>query len=129
MAPRDIPRRDNLIDVIKDLRVPKTETEDGWVQVGTGLEISPPFQNSWGNASGGTPAAFWIDKHGVVRLRGDLEGGTVGTTAFTLPVGFRPETSEAFVTSGVDFGTGMGVSKIRVDPNGNVVILSNKVIL
>jgi len=47
------------------------------------------FSNGWNNMSGWSPVQY--RKMGdMVYLRGNATGGTVGTVAFTLPVGFRP---------------------------------------
>jgi hypothetical protein len=57
--------------------------------VGTAGE--PPFQNGWQNfGSGYSEAGFFKDALGVVHLKGTIYGGTNGTTAFTLPEGYRP---------------------------------------
>jgi hypothetical protein len=37
-----------------------------------------------------TNVKYWKDENGVVYLNGKCDGGTVGTAAFNLPVGFRP---------------------------------------
>lgn len=63
---------------------------------GTG---NPPFTASWTNfGSGWADAAFWKDPLGFVHLRGLIKSGTVGSTAFTLPPGYRPPVSETFGT-------------------------------
>jgi S-layer homology domain len=51
----------------------------------------PPFENGWTNFGGGrTTAGFYIDSQNVVHLKGSITGGASGTTAFTLPPGYRP---------------------------------------
>jgi hypothetical protein len=48
------------------------------------------FANGWGNyGSGFAEAAYAKDASGRVFLRGLIQGGTLGTGAFTLPVGYR----------------------------------------
>ena len=61
-----------------------------WRNVGeTG---NPAFKNSWANVGGTTPpAGFYIDPYKVVHLRGNINTGSSGTVAFTLPAGYRPE--------------------------------------
>lgn len=55
---------------------------------GTG---EPAFENSWVNwGSPYNPASFWKDPLGFVRIQGVIKTGTVGSAAFTLPVGSRP---------------------------------------
>ena len=47
--------------------------------------------NSWTlYASGYAPAGYAKDNNNVVHLRGGISGGSSGSTAFTLPVGYRP---------------------------------------
>jgi hypothetical protein len=56
-----------------------------------GAPGEPAFQNGWGNY--GDPwsfAGYWKDSLGVVHLQGTPTGGAGFTTAFTLPVGYRP---------------------------------------
>lgn len=51
----------------------------------------PAFTNSWTNYGGGyQPCGFQKDAFGIVRLRGAVKSGTVSTSIFTLPVGYRP---------------------------------------
>lgn len=57
-----------------------------------------PFTNSWTNfGSGWQTAAFWRMPDGWVHLRGLIKSGTIGSSAFTLPPGYRPVLSEPFV--------------------------------
>jgi hypothetical protein len=62
----------------------------------------PPFENSWTNfGAGRTTAGFYIDTTNVVHLKGSITGGASGTTAFTLPAGYRPAATLLLsVTSG-----------------------------
>ena len=56
-----------------------------------GAAGQPAFTNAWANFGGGrATAGFYIDKGSVVHLKGSITGGTSGTSAFTLPVGYRP---------------------------------------
>lgn len=61
-----------------------------WILIGTAG--APAFQNGWTYLDTGRRPAFWRDSAGIVHLWGFLGLGTgsLGTTAFTLPVGFRP---------------------------------------
>jgi len=77
----------------------------------------PAFQNSW--VAFGTSDAipgFYKDAWGNVYLQGTLKSGTVGTTMFTLPAGYRPQRIVIFpVASNAAFG----VCVVNVD--GTVV--------
>jgi hypothetical protein len=62
---------------------------ENWRNIGaTG---NPAFTNSWANSGGSNAvAAFYRDPFRIVRLKGVIDTGTSGTSAFTLPVGYRP---------------------------------------
>jgi hypothetical protein len=61
-----------------------------WIEIG-GSGGEPAFENSWANLGGAyETVAFYKDPFGRVHLKGALDTGTSGTTAFTLPVGYRP---------------------------------------
>jgi hypothetical protein len=119
----DIPRSTNLFDQIGGLLQPVTQTDDGWIVVGDpNDEISPAWQNSWIHADTAKPVSFFLDPNGIVRFRGEAEGGDDGTIAFTLPVGYRPEFQMSFVGTSA---TGDRISRLQVDPNGDVRIMSS----
>lgn len=63
----------------------------------------PAFQNSWVNFDAGSPPPAGVGRHaafarrgGLVVLSGVIKTGASGTTAFTLPVGFRPASDMQF---------------------------------
>lgn len=62
---------------------------EAWHEVGAaGM---PGFQNGWVNFGGGlSTARFMKDPLGFVHLQGQVKNGTVITTVFTLPPGYRP---------------------------------------
>jgi hypothetical protein len=85
-----------------------------WHTVGTNTSL---FENSWVNYGDTFSSASFIkDRFGVVHMRGLVKSGTLGTTMFTLPSGFRPaktdiywqagNTGAAYVSSRVDVATG-----------------------
>jgi hypothetical protein len=76
--------------------------------------------NGWVNNGGGvTVVSFYKDKEERVYLAGVMRLGNPndGTVLLTLPVGYRPFTSEFFSVH--NFNTS---AQIRVDPNGNVML-------
>lgn len=48
----------------------------------------PPFNGAW--VADVTVPAFRRDAWGYIELKGSVKNGVIGTSAFTLPVGFRP---------------------------------------
>jgi hypothetical protein len=59
--------------------------------------ITPTLLNSWTQADAtNMPVRYRKDEFGIVHLFGRLSGGTAGTVAFTLPVGYRPSKRVGF---------------------------------
>lgn len=67
---------------------------DIWHRVGTAGE--PAFLNSWVNFDATRGARFRKYPDGKVRIQGIIKTGATGTTAFTLPVGYRPTSTQTF---------------------------------
>lgn len=89
-----------------------------WIYVGnTG---APAFQNSWVNF--GSPyanASYRKDTNGIIYFQGLIKSGTVGTTAFVLPPGYRPVTNHLMtVPSNTAFG------QLLLQPDGSVNVNS-----
>lgn len=78
----------NLVREIEKLQVEITRIhnltagDNAWTNV-------PSFDNSWADAGNSTPAYMKIDQD-VVILKGVIDTGSVGSSAFTLPSGYRP---------------------------------------
>jgi hypothetical protein len=71
----------------------------------------PGFQNGCGNVGGGTgTAAFFVDREGVVHLRGRYTCPAAGSTAFTLPAGYRPGGLQQFALAAAGAGTAVAIS-------------------
>lgn len=86
-----------------------------WREVGATGE--PAFEGTWVNFAGGlATAAFYKDVLGIVHVKGSIKTGTVNTTAFTLPLGYRPELPRLYA---VDSNSALGV--VRVNDTGTVV--------
>jgi hypothetical protein len=67
-----------------------------WTNISGGVG----FTNSWVDyASGGTLSCGFRKVHGKVYLRGAMKSGTVNSSAFTLPAGYRPSGTLNFVVS------------------------------
>jgi len=77
---------------------------------------TPTLLNSWANAGGPwNPAGYRIDR-GVVRFRGLINGGAVGSVLFVLPAGFIPPADLIVpVSNGGNATGGLGI-----DSAGNV---------
>lgn len=98
---------------------------------GTAFRLVPSFSNSWVNAGGGFyDAAYRKDAHGTVWLRGRIKDGVVGSTAFTLPPGFRPGSTLAVsVISNAAVGlveiSSAGVVTPKTPSNNTYISLDN----
>ncbi len=86
--------------------------DSGWTSVAGGS-----FLNSWVNydTANWNGAAYRRVSSGMVILRGLIKSGTVGSAAFTLPVGYRPSKNMTFAVPSNDaFG------RLTIDSSGNV---------
>jgi hypothetical protein len=90
----------------------RTELEAVHV-VGTAGE--PAFEHG----CSGSAVGFYKDPFGVVHLQGFLGGCIEGQSAFILPVGFRPPTTEGIFEVDGTSNTTSGL--VLVDPSGAVV--------
>jgi hypothetical protein len=96
-----------------------------WIEIGT--TGAPAFQNSWINYSSGSDgnhrAAFMRDAAGIVHLRGLIKTGAIGSAAFTLPIGFRPNVSPGFSLGYIRFAcVSNGLfGSCRVDKDGLIL--------
>lgn len=73
-----------------------SSAHESWTDVGS-------FSNSWANLGGSySNAGYMISPVGIVSLRGAIQSGKPGSTAFTLPSGYRPPATMIFnvATSG-----------------------------
>lgn len=63
-----------------------------WTEIG--VADAPAFENSWANVGGAyETASFYKDPYGRVFLKGAVDTGSAGTTAFTLPINYRPSST------------------------------------
>ena len=78
----------------------------------------PVLLNGWENFEQGClVATYWKDPWGLVHLDGLIKSGTVPSTAFTLPPGYRP----LLAFTGVAISN-LGAGYVDVQANGNVDI-------
>ena len=110
---------------------PATKLEvDGDVTIISGSFIkqdawqTPTFTNSWADYfttdPNWGPVAYYRRKDGRVYLRGLIKSGTIPSTAFNLPAGYRPSLARMFnqMSSG-------GSCRVDVDNGGNVNIAAS----
>lgn len=85
---------------------------------------APTLTNSWVNYGGSaTNAGYRKDASGIVWLRGAIKNGTNATSAFTLPVGYRPSSTQTFAVVGANSGaTANTLATVKTEPDGTVVI-------
>lgn len=88
---------------------------EAWHVVGAAGEIG--FANNY--AAGGSVASYMKDPYGIVHMKGALFA-TVATAmnAFTLPVGYRPNTDRSFPVNYWNGSRQVGLINVRA--NGNI---------
>jgi hypothetical protein len=84
--------------------------------------LSPPFVNSWVNVAGEQPVSFRLHPATRVEIRGAVTGGTIPSTVFTLPDGYRPPKVLPIIFPSAD---SMSVYTGQINPNGDVQILGS----
>lgn len=82
---------------------------------------TPTMQNSWVNydSANFSPAGYEKDADGIVYLRGFIKTGTIGSAAYTLPVGSRP--SKTILR---EAATSSGIGRVDIFASGAVVPVS-----
>ena len=89
---------------------------DGGNVHNVGATGEPAFSGAWSNYGGGYGAVSFYRSGGEVTLFGAVSGGTANTSAFTLPVGFRPAAAHLQAVWG--YST---VTYVRVNTDGTVI--------
>lgn len=102
------------------------------LRLGTGREVdhwrSLSYSNGWSDFGGGYPGAEFKLEHGIVHLRGLVDGGTTGATIATLPAGYRPEFNSLHVGIDAVQTTSAGAlvrdygARIQVNNSGTIAI-------
>lgn len=106
----------NIAAVFKDVTVNIPSVD--WTYIGdTG---APAFSGTWVNYDNTSPytderAAFRINPEGLVSIKGTIKDGTINTSAFTLPPGFRPQTEINLACA-----TNTGYGRLLIDETGVV---------
>jgi len=94
-------------------QLPATKT-DGLVTADTAWVAITTYVNSWRDYGSGFPGGrFRKLASGLIVLSGLLSGGTSGTIAFTLPVGYRPDLYRHCHGLSND-----GIGTVRINANG-----------
>lgn len=103
-------------DISKQFTVISSTLEiEDWHEVGATGE--PAFENSWVNfGSSATVAAFYKDPFGMVHIKGQVAGGTLDASIFTLPTGYRPSENYRFAT----MQSSTGSVRLVVQTDGSV---------
>jgi hypothetical protein len=79
--------------------------------------IIPSYQNSWVRYDGTwSQEGYLKDRANIVHLRGLIKSGTIGSSAFTLPVGYRPASQLLIGTI-----SNNAIGRVAVYTNGQVI--------
>lgn len=121
----------NGTDIADESILPRHLANDTWHEVGDPNE--PAYQNGWveyNTTYGG--ASFRKDVQGFVHLRGLIKNGTLNSTMFTLPVGYRPAKHIIIAVQTNSVGNRLDIrldGTVRMDSGGSNawVSLSNAV--
>lgn len=101
-----------------------TWENDEWVQYTPGQNghgiasspwIDPTMQNGWVAYGAGYSSPQYRKVGDIVYVRGSIKSGTLGSAAFTLPLGFRPLLAEVQACRGVS-----GLVAIALSATGTV---------
>ena len=82
--------------------------------------VNPAFLNGWANMAGFL-ALRYRKVSDAVTVQGCITGGTLGSAAFNLPIGFRPTGDIMLVTGGWS-GSAWIVNRLRCLTSGDVII-------
>ena len=83
--------------------------------------IAPTLLNGWVNYGGiNDTVAYFKDSLGMIHLKGFISGGTLGVSAFPLPVGYRPLLAATFATVANN-----AIGAITVTSSGGVIMGAN----
>jgi hypothetical protein len=81
--------------------------DSGWIQV-----------TSFSNSFSAGENVYYRKLNNVIYLRGSVTGGSAGTTAFTLPSGYRPISKSVYATQ--KYGTSLELTYVEILTNGTV---------
>lgn len=100
------PYRESLVETLSiDLA---NKRQENW--------ISAVLTSGWTAFDGQTSVQYYKDELGIVRFRGRIKGGTIGTSAFVLPATYRPTQQVTYPS--------VNNNPIRISSDGSVTIVS-----
>lgn len=112
-----------IIERREGMRGDNTEKLVTLADLQPGLWQTPAFVNSWVNYGGGyNNAGYFKDAFGLVRLRGLIMNGTVGSACFVLPIGYKPAARVLFAAI-----SNSAIGRVDVLTTGEVVPTSPSV--
>ena len=107
----------HTVEKVAEIETRVSVVERGKANKNQGNYIAPVLLNSWVNY-GGTDAVagYMLDDFGWVNIKGRIKSGTIGQTAWVMPVGLRPKETLRFTASSNDlFG------EVKVSTDGTIV--------
>jgi hypothetical protein len=114
---------DKLTEELADARGEIHVLKRGSAQKAQPQIIAPVLLNAWVNF--GSPFAnvgFWKDDQGIVHLCGAVKSGTLATSGFYLPIGYKPLMDKPF-----NCISNNAIGRATVGANGAVVIADQSV--
>lgn len=119
ILPNTIPGQTCFLTAEDSSGLPQPAVQMNWTPIEVWTNVTA-FLNGWTNF-GGThnSAGYMIDPFKFVHLRGLIKNGTVATTAFILPAGYRPQGRSLFAV----LGSG-GNGQLTIETTGDVTVTS-----
>lgn len=113
---------DDVLGVAYDPDPPPPDLSTDWVY------LTSPYSNGWVDyGSIYSPIGYRRTAEGLVMLRGLIKSGTVQTTIFVLPTGFRPNPGMDHEYNYIVPASGSGAARIEVLPGDGTVKVVNYV--
>ena len=106
-----------LASILNILATKADKTQEAW--------IAPTLVNSWVDYDTSRVVRYMKDSMGFVHIKGAIKSGSLGTTAFNLPVGYRPPAPRGYALNSNNSTFGA----CYVNGTGDVIIVAGNTAL